>query len=395
MGMLKSPIGKRFLPIALLSLLCLTSGCRQNTWKLWDSYAARFIDYQGRVFDPNGDQHTTSEGQAYALFFALADNDQAHFEHLLTWTQTNLAQGNLQEHLPAWLWGKDQDGKWRPLDTNSASDADVWMAFTLIEAGRLWDSPKYTNIGLSMMSEIAKSEVVDLPGFGPMLIPGPIGFQHDQTQGKQTWTLNPSYLPIFIFNRFAAEDPSGPWRQIADNTPRLLAQSSRHGFVIDWVDYFPGDGFYPSSIQKPGVAESSDRGGSYDAIRVYLWAGMMDSDRGKRGEIINSIPGISAYLADHDAPPEKVSDLGVPLEQDGPVGFSAAVLPYLRAFSGSSKISTRQIIRMNLMRDTTTGLYGKDLSYYDQNLALFATGFLEGRFSFGPGGELKVEWKGK
>ena len=51
------------------------------------------------------------------------------------------------------------------------------------------------------------------------------------------------------------------------------------------------------------------------------------------------------------------------------------------------------MIRMNLMKDESTGLYGKGLNYYDQNLALFATGFLDGRFRFGPGGELKVKWK--
>lgn len=81
------------------------------------------------------------------------------------------------------------------------------------------------------------------------------------------------------------------------------------------------------------------------------------------------------------------------MAQDGPVGFSAALLPYLSAFPNCSKISIHQMIRMNLMKDEPTGLYGKDLSYYDQNLVLFATGFLEGRFRFGPGGELKVDWK--
>jgi endoglucanase len=102
---------------------------------------------------------------------------------------------------------------------------------------------------------------------------------------------------------------------------------------------------------------------------------------------------MSAYLADHDAPPEKISDLGVPLAQDGPVGFSAAVLPYLRAIPGNSRMASRQIIRLNRMKDGSTGMYGKDFAYYDQNLALFAMGFLAGRFQFGPGGELKVEWK--
>jgi endoglucanase len=102
---------------------------------------------------------------------------------------------------------------------------------------------------------------------------------------------------------------------------------------------------------------------------------------------------MSGYLANHDAPPEKVSDQGIPVEQDGPVGFSAAVLPYLRAYPDLSRVIARQMIRLSAQKDATSGLYGKDIAYYDQNLALFATGFLDARFRFGPGGELNVEWK--
>ncbi|MDR3741710.1 MAG: cellulose synthase complex periplasmic endoglucanase BcsZ [Terracidiphilus sp.] len=370
-------------------MLCVTGGCRQGPWSLWDSYAARYIDAQGRVFDPRGDQHTTSEGQAYALFFALADNDSAHFNRILTWTQTNLAGGDLGTHLPGWLWGKDQNGVWKTLDANPASDADVWMAYTLIEAGRLWKNVPYANLGRKMLAEIAATEVANLPGFGPMLLPGPTGFQQDQN-----WTLNPSYLPVFQFQRLAAVDPEGPWGQIADNIPRLLELSARHGFAMDWVGYFSGDGFYPVAIAKAGSKDSnSSPGGGYDAIRVYLWAGMMDPGSAVRTRIVNANWSMYAYLGNHDAPPEKVSDQGVPMAQDGPVGFSAALLPYLRAFPDHSRISSRQMIRMSLMKDESSGLYGKDLSYYDQNLALFATGFIDGRFGFGPGGELKVEWK--
>jgi endoglucanase len=388
MGIQKSLGGKSMLPIVLLAMVCATGGCNPHGWKLWDSYSTRFIDAQGRVFDPQGDQHTTSEGQAYAMFFALAGNDRAHFDRVLNWTQQNLAGGDLQTHLPAWLWGKTQDGAWKTLDTNPASDADIWMAYTLVEAGRLWNNPQYANLGRKLMEQIAKSEVGNLPGFGVMLIPGPTGFQHDQT-----WTLNPSYLPVFIFERFGKIDPAGPWKQIALNIPRILEASARHGYAMDWVDYFPGDGFYPVPEQRPGSKDSDGPGGGYDAIRVYLWAGMLDDSRGACTNLVNEVPGMSGYLADHDAPPEKVSDQGIPMAQAGPVGFSAALLPYLSAFPSGSKISAQQMIRMNLMKDEATGLYGKDLNYYDQNLALFATGFLDGRFRFGPGGELKVEWK--
>jgi len=380
--------GKSWLLGLLLLLLSASGGCKESQWKLWKSYQSHFIDAEGRVFDPSGDQHTTSEGQAYALFFALAAGDQPCFDHLLGWTRANLAGGDLENHLPAWLWGKAADGVWKQLDPNSAADADLWMAYTLVEAGRLWNNPTYSYIGLRMASLIAKSEVADLPGFGQMLLPGAVGFHHDNH-----WMVNPSYLPVFIFDRLAVVDPGGPWGAIGANVPRLLAMGARHGYVMDWLDYIPGDGFYPAVLPKPGVpsADQPAAVGSYDAIRVYLWAGMI-ADEHKRALVLNSIPSMGAYLGTHDAPPEKVSDQGIPLEQDGPVGFSAALLPYLRVYD-LSRVASKQIARLNSMRDSSSGLYGKDLSYYDQNLSLFATGFLDSRFRFGAEGELKVDWK--
>lgn len=392
MGLWKSRRGKRFLLIVALFMFSMVGGCKDGPWRLWNSYANRFIDpSSGRVFDPHGDQQTTSEGQAYALFFALVDNDRPTFDRVLAWTQGNLAGGDLATHLPAWLWGKNQDGQWTVLDANSASDADTWMAYTLLEAGRLWKSRSDTRLGLAMLSLIVKNEVVDLPGFGPMLVPGSAGFQQDKD-----WILNPSYLPLFVFERFAELDPAGPWQQIVQGIPRLLAGGSPHGYAMDWIVYVPGDGFYPApKPSRSGQNDASDASafGSYDAIRVYLWAGMMNRRDPGRQQILNAVPAMSGYLANHDAPPQKVSDRGIPVEEDGPVGFSAAVLSYLRAYPNFSRAFARQLIRLDAQRDATTGLYGKDFAYYDQSLALFATGFLDARFRFGPGGELNVGWK--
>ena len=218
MGLPILRLRKRLLLIGSLFMLCATGGCKQGPWTLWASYSARFIDTQGRVIDPQGDARTTSEGQAYALFFALVANDRPCFDRLLSWTQANLASGDLQTHLPAWLWGKNKDGEWKTLDPNPASDADIWMAYSLVEAGRLWKHPAYTNLGRSILAQVAKSEVADLPGFGPMLLPGSTGFVHDKT-----WTLNPSYLPLFVMERLAVVDPAGPWQHIALGIRAVLA----------------------------------------------------------------------------------------------------------------------------------------------------------------------------
>ena len=418
----------RSLPLAAVLLLVTASaGCKQGPWPLWNAYASHFIDEQGRVIDPQGAQRTTSEGQSYALFFALVDNDRVRFDRLLQWTQSNLAGGNLETHLPGWLWGKSPEGQWKLLDVNPASDSDCWIAYTLLEAGRLWKNPAYLTLAHQMMNMIQKQEVTELPGFGSMLMPGPTAlWMHNQT-----WTVNPSYVPLFLFERLAEEDPAGPWGAIAMNIPRLLRQSTRHGFAMDWVDYVPGDGFYPAagpgSTPPPATAPGSAAGspsrsapaakpsqgktvpsaavpaaspassakppmGSYDAIRVYLWAGMTNGSGQTRTEMLGSMSGMASYLGNHPAPPEKVDDQGIPMEQDGPEGFSAALIPYLRAFPEMNKLATQQRVRIMAQFNSATGLYGKDPAYYDQNLTLFATGFLEDRFRFGAHGELTVEW---
>ena len=106
-------------------------------WPLWENFRRHAIQSDGRVIERRADDRTTSEAQAYALFFALVANDRAQFERLLSWTQNNLANGDLRAQQPAWLWGSDTASRWRVLDANPAADADFWLAYTLLQAGRL------------------------------------------------------------------------------------------------------------------------------------------------------------------------------------------------------------------------------------------------------------------
>ena len=185
---------------------------------------------------------------------------------------------------------------------------------------------------------------------------------------------------------------------------------------MDWINYIPNDGFSPAPppganpqpqpVLKPNgnytsnqvvpqpPPETKQPMGSYDAIRVYLWAGMVDPNGRTREDLVNSLSGMGVYLSNPDrtAPPEKVSAQGIPEPQDGPVGFSAALLPYLWAKPDLARVAAQQRVRMSAQRNPDTGLYGKQPVYYDQNLVLFALGYLDSRFRFGPRGELKVEW---
>ncbi len=243
----------RYLSVALLtiSLLAPITGCVNSTneqvghasWNLlWQHYAIKFIDQQGRVVDFDQGGISTSEGQSYALFFSLVGNDPVLFKKILDWTQNNLAQGSLSAHLPAWKWGKRPDGSWGVLDPHSAADADLWMAYTLTEAGRLWKQPAYSALGALLAKRIAQEEVADISGIGPMLLPGNIGFHPH----PDTYILNPSYLPLPVISGLENAFPQGPWVGMAKALPRLIKDTTPTGFAPSWVTYTVGKGFGPA-----------------------------------------------------------------------------------------------------------------------------------------------------
>jgi endoglucanase len=165
---------------------------------------------------------------------------------------------------------------------------------------------------------------------------------------------------------------------------------------MDWVVATPGS-LSPAALP---VQEGADRSGSdsrqpagsYDAIRVYLWIGIADPETPGVKESLSGLAGMAEYMKSHPAPPRRVDGDGKVLEAEGPVGFSAAVVPYLHALSMKQE-EKLQSNRVAGMYDSSRGLYGRDALYYDQNLVLFAKGWAEERLRFDRQGRLKVKWR--
>jgi endoglucanase len=363
--------------LTLLLTMLVPAACAAQDWSsLWKSYTAGFMDNQVRVIDHDAGDRTTSEGQAYGMFFALVANDRSRFDGILHWTEQNLAGGDLNARLPAWLWGRSPNNQWRVLDPNSAADADMWMAYTLLEAGEAWNQPRYTNLGLALARRMASEEVVQLPDLGVMLAPGPTGFH----QGN-SYRFNASYVPLQVVLGLAHFAPEGPWAKVAAAVPTLIRDSAPRGFVADWTTFTIG-----------GTIGISQEVGSYDAIRVYLWAGMLDAATPHRDDILNSIGEMAASLQRNPVPPAKVRPDGTIEDPRGPVGFSAALLPYLSALH-DDQARNEQMSRVQSEYHAQNGLLGNPAKYYDQNLALFGLGFEQRQFWFDSNGALRLAWK--
>ncbi|MHA7833386.1 MAG: cellulose synthase complex periplasmic endoglucanase BcsZ [Algiphilus sp.] len=354
--------------------LLLLASCQNAapcpSWEAWAQFRTTFMSEDGRIVDRgSADSRTVSEGQAYAMLFALAANDRTSFDRVLQWTENNLAAGDLTARLPAWLWGRAEDGTWGVMDDNAASDADTWMAYALLEAGRLWGDARYTALGQLLAERILREEVIELDGLGTVLLPAPRGFQ----AGEEAWRLNPSYLPMPLLRRLAQTDPR--WQPVVTSARAVLIGSAVGGFSPDWTLYSLEEGFGPDP--------ENGTQGDYDAIRVYLWAGMTHPDDPARNDVLAALGGMEAAVRSHGLPPAQVES-GEPVQGVGPPGFSAALIPYLIA-RDATELADQQAQRL-VARPVP------EAAYYQQALRLFGLGWQQGWLRFAPDGRLQPRW---
>lgn len=359
--------------LPLLGSAGVGAGTTASRWPAWQVLQDSSLSRDGRMIDRSQeDQRSTSEGQSYALFFALVDNDPALFDRILAWTQDNLAGGDMAARLPGWLWGQGKEG-WRLLDDNPASDSDLWLAYALLEAARLWRRPALQAIAEGMLAQVRAREIVQIPTLGPMLLPGPQGFIEDGAT-----RVNPSYLPLPLLRRFAAVDRSGPWQALADNTVALLQQTSPHGFAPDWAAW--KDGSFIVDPVKGAV-------GGYDAIRCYTWAGMTAPRDPLFRRQLSALSGPLQRLRSGAPMWEKIDTRTGKGQGEGNYGFRAALLPYLLAQGEKSRAAA-------LLESLPSAEQQRadEPAYYSQMLTLFGRGWAEGRWRFAADGRLQPRW---
>ncbi|MGN1208857.1 MAG: cellulose synthase complex periplasmic endoglucanase BcsZ [Duodenibacillus sp.] len=355
------------------SVLCLTAtfagsaSAEPRHWPLWEDFKALHVSSDARVIDTGDSRRiTTSEGQSYALFFALVAGDEALFDRLLAWTENNLAAGDITRRLPAWLWGRGA-GRWQTLDTNNATDSDMWIAYALLEAGRLFDRPDYSQKARAMLA-LLKRDMREVPHLGPVILPAGRGFEK-----RSGLTVNPSYWPVFVLRRFALEDPD--WAPVAAASRRALLRTSPKGLAPEWAQIDSEGRLVPARAKDA-------RTGSYNAVRVYLWAGMMDDADPAKRELTEHFAPMARLTLALGSVPERVDVVDGSAEGTGSAGFGACLLAMLR---GTRKAD---LLRARIERE---GILPE--SYYRNTLILFGDGFDKGLWRFDRHGRLDVRDK--
>jgi endo-1,4-beta-D-glucanase Y len=221
----------------------------------WEVFKQAFVEADGRVVDTGQGRISHSEGQGFALVFAVHYEDRASFERLWQWTQKNLQVR--EDALLAWRWEPGRG----VTDKNNATDGDLLVAWALARAAEKWNVAEYGSAAKRIAQDV-RVRMVRRVAHGFVIVPGTEGF--DKPEGL---TINLSYWVFPAFRDLARIDPSPAWEEV-----------TRSGIAILGYSYFgrwrlPPDWLKLGERVSPGGPPPERFG--YDAVRIpiyLLWA---------------------------------------------------------------------------------------------------------------------------
>ncbi len=337
--------------------------------ELWGRYKQTILeDNSLRALDKSQDNITTSEGQSYTLMRAVWMDDQETFDKAWKWTKDNMQR---EDKLISWRFGAKPDGSFGIQDErggqNTATDADVDIAYALIMAANRWKSDDYLYDAKPMIDSIWKKEVVFVNG-QPVLAANDI-----ERNNQESILVNPSYFAPYAYRVFAKVDPDRNWNGLVDSSYSLLFAS-----IDSTLDKEASAGLPPNWIRvdrntgQVSADKSLDTNYGYDAFRTpwrlaldYRYnkevrakqvlgkSNVLSKDWQERGRL--------ASIYGHDG--KVVTDDSVPAQYGASIGYFIIENP-----KQAKEIYDRKLIS-NYNPDTQGWNY--ELSYYDDNWAWF------------------------
>ncbi len=329
--------------------------------RTWQQYKKNFITEAGQVIDPQED-NTTSRGQAYALLRSVWTDDKATFDSVLDWTELNLLKPN---NLHASKLTIEENNEKNISNDNSSTDADIDIAFSLIQAANKWNSPDYQEKAQKILDSIWVYNVAELNNT--------LYLGSGDAARKDTGILvNASHYSPGMFRVFAQTDPNHDWSKLADDSYDFLnaTRDSRTGLVPNWSLV---DSIGTVLTAEDYIEEDSNIYG-YDASRTYfrvaldkLWFNSQESK-----DFLN-------YSKNNFFQPywENNYDIGTLYTLDGreienysDISTSAAAIS---VFHGEESTLDTEIYLNLLKNQEHSGHWGNQNNFDDQNWGWFAT----------------------
>jgi len=337
--------------------------------ELWGRYKQTILEGGTmRAIDKSQDNITTSEGQSYTLMRSVWMDDQETFDKAWQWTKDNMQR---DDKLLSWKFGKRPDGSYG-IQThvggqNTATDADVDVAYALIMASNRWKEDKYLYDAKPIIEAIWEKQVV-IVNSKPVLAANDI-----ERLNPDSILVNPSYFAPYAYRVFAKVDPANNWKGLVNHsydllfaaTDSTLGETKSAGLPPNWMRVNRATG----EVSEDATMNTHY---GYDAIRTP-WRLTLDyrynSDiRAKqlleKGSVLSDDWENRSRLASvyrHDG--KIVTDDSVPAAYGASLGY----------FMMQNPEQAKEIFEHKLLVNYNPDVQGwnYELSYYDDNWAWF------------------------
>ncbi|MCV7301091.1 glycoside hydrolase [Mycobacterium barrassiae] len=190
-----------------------------------------YVEDDGRVVrrDEGGD--VVSEGQAYGMLIAVAVGDEACFRKIWDWTKTHLSR---PDGLLSWRWA---DGA--VTDANSAADADLDVARSLLLAGNRFEDNGLAEDGKQLGRHILDAESIPVGGrtapSEQVVVPGRMVVAGNWATAPP-FSVNPGYFSPRAELELFQVSADQRWREIS-RSQRVLSWQLIGGGALppDWA----------------------------------------------------------------------------------------------------------------------------------------------------------------
>ncbi len=235
--------------------------------ELWNDYKRENLEEgSNRTLDKSQNNLTTSEGESYTMLRAVWMDDKVTFDNSWKFTKDNLQR---DDKLFSWKFGIKNDGSYGILTDiggqNTASDADIDIAQSLLMAYKRWNETSYLFEAREIIKSIWDNEVVMIQG-KPVLVANDI-----EKNSTESVVVNPSYFAPYSFKQFSRVDPDNDWYGLADNSYDLLLSLSEaklgsdqsSGMPPNWIKIDRKSGEFIAN-----AAPNLDTKYGFDALRI-------------------------------------------------------------------------------------------------------------------------------
>lgn len=365
------------------------SKLRDTLQTTWQAYKTHYIQDDGRVRDPNANNISTSESQAYGLLRAVWMNDRHTFDHIWEWTNNNLRlSAEKSNHLFAWKWGENASGDWTILEEAAASDADEDIALALILAGQQWpqDAEYFKALWQPLLASIWTDEVIDTRYFGNTFMPG------DWAHPDEYWLVNPSYFSPLWYRIFASVDEDHDWESLIDSSYDIVDDvltKTRTGLPPNWLRLARGKAKNDERVDVFTDPDNHQSDYGYDAIRLYWRFGMdylITGDERARDALRHSNFLERYWFVRHKLPSPLTID-GIERNLDeilypSNAIYGATLIHLMTAYPDIGETILNDFILKPL--DNETNIWQPEKDYYAQNWLWLGLWSYTGQYCGGP-----------